>query len=125
MVDGPLTLTLRACSAQGTTWAVAHASLADPAQVAPTLRALSHAAAVNVGLSAVPTDVRPWAPRGATPNEAAVRWRTVGRLPDGRAVEARTGVFAHGVTVIQATMIGAPPADDAGDTFFDGFGVRE
>lgn len=123
--QGSLALMLRACSTEGVTWAVAHATVAEPALVAPTLRALSLAAATNVGLSAIPTDARRWSPRGATPSEAALRWRGAGRLPDGRGVHAETAVFARGMRVFQATMIGSGAIEGAADMFFDGLQVLE
>lgn len=117
-----LTMTLRACSTEQATWAVSHATLKDPSLVGPVLKALSAAAANNVG-APVPADAQSWSPSGATPSNAAARWRADGHLPDGRPVASRTAVFARGLHVFQATVIGRSLSDDAAGTFFEGLRV--
>ncbi len=122
LAGSAFTMTLRACSTDQATWAVAYATLQDPSLVQPVLRALSAAAASNLGVP-VPSDARSWSPRGATPGDASVRWRADGHLPDGRAVGSRTAVFARGLHVFQATAIGRSLSDDDADTFFEGLRV--
>ncbi len=122
LAGSPVTLTLRACSADGSTWALAHAALADPSSVRPALRALVAAAADNIG--APPGAAQIWAPPGATPNADAARWRLVGRLPDGTRTESQVAVFARGLSVLQATVVGPQIADDAAEMFFAGLRVQ-
>lgn len=122
LAGSAFTMTLRACSTNQATWAVGYATLQDPSMVQPVLRALSAAAASNVGVP-VPSDARSWSPRGATSGDASVRWRADGHLPDGRAVGSRTAVFARGLHVFQATAIGRSLSDDDADTFFEGLRV--
>jgi hypothetical protein len=100
----PVELVMVACAARDHTFALASAALADPAAVGPALQALGAAARANVdgrvleeGQAAVP---------GMTPQAAARRWRIQGRLPDGQPVVEEVWVFAHGLRVVQATVVG-------------------
>ncbi|MBA4177547.1 MAG: hypothetical protein C0505_13480 [Leptothrix sp. (in: Bacteria)] len=109
-------LALHACAAGGQTWGLAVADVGDPGLVGPALAELTAAAAANLGASAgqaltlrVP---------GATPNDASVRRRLAGRLPDGRSVQMQVAVFAHGTQVFQATVLGDAVADGAAESFF-------
>lgn len=103
-------LTMLACTADGHTFALASAELADPGRVGPVLQALGQAARVNVQGRIVAE--QPAAVPGMTPHPGARWWRLQGRLPDGQAVAEQVQVFAHGMRVFQAAVIG-PVADDA------------
>ncbi|MBL8352546.1 MAG: hypothetical protein JNL87_19795 [Burkholderiaceae bacterium] len=121
LAGSPVDLTLLACSADGHTFAVASAELADPARVEPALRALGAAALANVQGSAEAE--RAAAVPGMTPHPAARLWQVSGHLPDGVAVREQVLVFAHGLRVFQATVVG-PRADDAlARPFFDSIEV--
>lgn len=110
LAGAPVELTLLACSADGHTFAIASADLADPARVDPALRALGAAALANVQgtAEAEQAAVVP----GMTPYPSARRWHVRGRLPDGVAVQEQVMVFGHGLRVFQATVVG-PRTDDA------------
>ena len=110
-------LGLLSCTADGHRFAIASADVADPARVGPALKALAAAAQANVQ-GVVEADRVALVP-GMTPQPAA-RWRRVqGRLPDGQPVREQVLVFAQGMRVFQATLVG-PVADDAlAKTFFD------
>jgi hypothetical protein len=108
---------LQACSADGQTWAFAHADLRDPAAVAPALLQLRAAAQANLG-GAVPLPV-PWTAPGATPQAAAGRFRLQGRLPDGRESTEEVAVFARGTMVFQANVLGPALSPQALEVFFD------
>jgi hypothetical protein len=114
-------LRLMACSVDDHTFAIASAELADPARVGPALLALAAAARANVqGTADAGQDA---AVPGMTPHPAARRWRVQGQLPDGRAVQEQVLVFAHGLRVFQATLVG-PRADDAlAQPFFDSIAI--
>jgi hypothetical protein len=108
LAGAPVELTLLACSAEGHTFAIASADLADPARVGPALLALGDAARANVQGRII--QERPAQVPGMTPYAAAKRWRLQGRLPDGQAVAEQVLVFAYGTRVFQATVVG-PRAD--------------
>ena len=110
-------LGLLSCSAGDHRFAIASADVADPARVGPALQALAAAAQANV--QGVVEAERVALVPGMTPQPAA-RWRRVqGRLPDGQPVREQVLVFAQGMRVFQATLVG-PVADDAlAKAFFD------
>ncbi len=115
-------LTLMACSAEGHTYAVATATLADPASVPVALRALGQSARANVR-GVVEAERAAQVP-GMTPQPQAFQWRLRGQLPDGTPVTEQAMVFAHGLRVFQATVVG-PQADDAlARSFFEKIEVR-
>lgn len=115
-------MTLYACRAADTTWAVAHADLADPARLTRALDELARAAQRNV--DAAKAESEPPAVPGMTPNPSARRWRIEGRLADGRAVVATVVLFAHGTRIVQASAI-AERADAAAlATFVESLRVK-
>lgn len=109
-------LELHACTAAGTTWAVAFADMQDPARVGPALTELLTAAANN--LSAAAPRVLALKVEGATPNPASRRVQFQGRMPDGRAVAEQVAVFAKGTRVFQATALGEKLDPEAAESFF-------
>lgn len=115
-------MTLQACSTGGSTWAIAHARVADPAAIAPALAALLRASASNIG-RADPT-VEPWAPPGATPQPTAGRVQERGKRPDGRETSTRSAAFATGLVIVQASVVGAQLAEEDASAFFAGLRVR-
>jgi hypothetical protein len=108
-------LSLHACSADGVTWALAHADVADPAKVTGALRELRRAAAVNLGAPVPP--LAPLSIPGATPNPESGRSAIQGALPDGRSVSEVVVVFALGTRVYQATAVGGRLPAEAVETF--------
>jgi hypothetical protein len=110
-------MTMFACSAGDTVFALAFAELRDPALVGGALDELSRSVRENVRASEAAAS-QPAAVPGMTPNERALQWRVSGRLPDGRAVQERAAVFSHGTRVYQATMLGATLDAQAQETFF-------
>lgn len=117
-------MSLHACSAGETTYALAFADLQDPARVAPALEELTRAVSTNLQTSA-PAASAPLAVRGMTPNLHAASWRLAGRLPDGRAVQERAALFAHGTHVYQVTAMGVRLEPEAMETFFGALRVGE
>jgi hypothetical protein len=111
-------MSMYACSAAGTTFALTFADLGDPALVSSALAELATAVATHVRASA-PAASQPFAVRGMTPNANAALWHVAGTLPDGRAVQERAALFAHGTSVYQATMLG-PTLDVATQEAFFG-----
>lgn len=110
-------LTLHACKAGASTWALAIADLGDPALVAPALDELRAAAAQN--LAAQQTRVLSLKVAGATPNPSSRRVELTGRMPDGRVAHEQLAVFTRGTFVFQATALGEALDAQATDTFFD------
>jgi hypothetical protein len=109
-------LELHACTAAGTTWALAFGDVGDPARVGPALQELQASAARNLG-AAQPRPL-PLKAEGATPNPASARVQLRGHLPDGRAVVEQVAVFAKGTSVYQAMALGERLDAEAADSFF-------
>ena len=117
--DETVPLRLFSCTAVGTAFALAAFDVADPARVTGLLEALRSQAIANVG-GTVMVEALPALP-GSTPNPQSARLRIVGQRPDGRPVVEHAVFFVKGLTLLQATVIGADaPVDrEAIDTFFD------
>jgi hypothetical protein len=117
LAGAPVEMTLVACSAGDTVFALSFADVKDPALVGPALDELS--AALRSHLSpAQPAASQPLVVPGMPPHPRAVQWRQNGTLPDGRAVHERAALFSHGAVVYQATMLGARLDEQAQETFF-------
>jgi len=106
-----------ACSADGTTFALAFVDVADPARVGTVLAELRATAAGN--LQASPQNA-PLQIKGMTPNDQTARVSLAGSLPDGSSVQEHAAFFTHGLRVYQATAIGAKPALQVVDAFIGG-----
>lgn len=115
LAGAPVRLSLQACGADGQTWGIAHADVADPARVAAALVELRSSAAANI--AAGPAEALPLQVPGATPRAASGRVSFDGRLPDGRPVQVQLAVFAQGTRVFQATALGERLPAEAAQTF--------
>lgn len=113
-----LMLRLHSCVAAGTSFALVTADVADPGRLTPLLKALRDQAIANVEGTATVEETA--TVPGSTPNAQSGRLRIVGRRPDGMRVVEHTAFFVKGLTLFQATVIGAgEPVDrEAIDTFF-------
>ena len=109
-------LTLHACTAGGSTWALAFADMSDPALVGDALTELGVAAQKN--LEASQSRRLGLSVEGATPNPHSQRFEITGRVPDGREVTEQVAVFAKGMRVYQATALGERLEPEAVTTFF-------
>ena len=116
LAGAPVRLSLLACTAEGQTWGLAHADVADPARVGAALEELRRAAAANIS-SGTATPLPLQVP-GATPQAASLRVRLGGRLPDGRPVQMQVALFALGTRVFQATALGERLEPEASEIFF-------
>ncbi len=114
-----IALRLFSCTAAGAAFALAAADVSEPGRVTPLLEALRGQVVANVGGIAT-IEVLPALP-GATPNAQSARVRIVGKRRDGRRVVEHALFFVKGLTLFQATVIGADEAAgrEAIDTFFD------
>jgi hypothetical protein len=115
-------MSMFACSAGETVYALSFADVKDPARVGAALDELGRAAQANLQ-SPSGAASQPAAVAGMTPHPQAAQWRLSGRLPDGRAVQERVLVFSHGTRVYQATMLGATLDAEAQETFFSALRV--
>lgn len=106
------------CEAAGSTFSLGFFDVADPTQVAVSLREIRAAMLTNVRGAAFTSG--PAKVIGMTPNLQALRVSGAGQLPDGLAVEVHAAFFARGLRVYQTTLIGARPQAQAIETFFDG-----
>lgn len=108
-------MSLLSCQAGGTTFALLHADVGDPAAVSLALLELRQAAVGNfggagTGASAVKVP-------GMTPNPASVQLNIQGRRSDGVPVEARVAVFTQGLRVYQGTVFTERLESEAAETF--------
>jgi hypothetical protein len=117
-------MTMFACSAGDTVFALSFADLKDPALVGPALDELGMSLRSHLRPSQ-PAASQPVAVPGMTPHPKAAQWRQAGALPDGRAVEERAALFSHGAAVYQATMLGERLDEQAQETFFGSLRVGQ
>ena len=114
-------MTMHACAAGGSTYAVGAALLEDVRDVGTALAALRDAAARNVAGSAAQENAIQVP--GSTPHAESARLVITGKRPDGTSVVEHIAVFARGARVYQALVVGDRPDADAVSTFFDGLKV--
>lgn len=112
-----LEMSMLACTADETVYALSFADVKDPARVGAALDELGRAAQSNLQSEGGAAS-QPAALVGMTPHPQSAQWRLSGRLPDGRAVQERVLLFSHGTQVYQATMLGARLDADAQETYF-------
>lgn len=112
---GPQTvaMTLMACEAGGSTWALATADVRDPAQVGAALTLLRPSVGERLAQVQPVAPAASWAPPGATPQPAAGTWHGRGRTPDARTLEVFSAAASHGTVVLLATAMGEKPAPQA------------
>jgi hypothetical protein len=110
-------MTMVACTAGDTVFALTFADLGDPIRVGPALdelgRSLQAALRPAQGAASQPVSVV-----GMTPQPQSAQWRLAGQLPDGRAVQERAALFSYGTRVYQATMLGPRLDAETQETFF-------
>lgn len=117
LAGAPVALGLVVCSAAGHSFALASADVGDPARVAPALLALLQAAQAN--LQGQMLSEQAVVVPGMTPHAGALRRQLAGRMPDGRAVREQVQVFAHGLRVFQATVVGPEAGTVQAGPFFE------
>ncbi len=119
-----VTMTMHACGAAESTFAVAWFDVADAASMEPALEALKAAALHNTDATGQPVQDVPYAVRGATQQRRAGRWQWSGRLPDGQPIVEQLAAFTRGTRVVQATVVAravglTPSQRQSVDTFFE------
>ena len=110
-------MTLLSCEAGGATFALSHADLGDAARATDALIELRTALAGNVEAASIRSAAFTLA--GMTPNPQAVRVALAGRLPDGTVVQEHAVLFARGVRVYQAVVLGVRLDEGAANIYFD------
>lgn len=103
------------CEAGGVTFALSFADVPDPATVGAALEELRGLAIGNV--AGTLTGSQPARVPGMTPHEQALRLAIDGRLPDGRAVGEHVVLFARGLRVYQASLLGGKLPAEPVDAF--------
>jgi hypothetical protein len=117
LAGATVSMSMFACSAGDTTFALAFADMKDPSLVGQALDELAQAAHSHLQAAASSAS-QPLSVPGMTPNARAALWRLQGRLPDGRLVQERVALFAHGTQIYQATILGAVLDAQAQEVFF-------
>jgi hypothetical protein len=121
--QGPTQMVMHACSAAGSTFALAGMAADDVRDVAALIDALREAASRNLG--AEPRSAQPFEVPGMTPNARAGRLTLNGRRPDGSGITEHLLLFTHGLQVFQASVVGDAPSEAAVATFFGGLRVMQ
>ena len=118
LVGDKVNMQMSSCAVDGTTYAVAYASVSEPGKVDGGLSELQSAASRNLG--SAPASSRPASIPGMTPNSRSQRVQIDGRDRDGRALTEHAVFFVKGTRVYQASVVGAKLDQDAVDTFVTG-----
>jgi hypothetical protein len=111
-------MTQVACSVEHSRFALSYVDADDPAQRSAIAEQLRVAAVDNVHGS----DIRSVAVQipGTDRAPQVQRLSMLGRWPDGTALQQHVAIFAQGLRIYQATVIGNQPPGDAVETFFSG-----
>ena len=121
--QGRTQMVMHACSAAGSTFALASTVAGDVGDVAAVIDSLREAASHNLG--AQPRAAQPFEVPGMTPNPRAGRLTLSGHRPDGSAITEHLLLFAHGARIFQASVVGDAPSEAAVATFFEGLKVTQ
>lgn len=129
LAGAPVELSMAGCDADGATFAVSHAALADPTQVGAALTHWRAAVLANLGPGAAGTAVDvPYAPRGVLPVPQSVRTTVQGQRADGTAVVAQAVWFARAVgpqvRLYHAVVYTPKPRPQVADEFFAGLALQ-
>ncbi len=109
----PVRMGLAVCKAAGSNFSLTWVRLDDPAQVAPALQEMRVSLAARLQARAAPAQAVQV--KGMTPNPQAVQQGL-----QAERQQARIAVFARGMWVYQAVMLGAKPDEAAWETFLTG-----
>lgn len=110
----PVRMGQAVCKAAGLSFSLTWAQLDDPAQVGPALQQMRESLAARLQARAAPT--QPVQVKGMTPNPQALQQGL-----QAEQQQARVAVFARGMWVYQAVMLGAKSDEAAWETFLTGF----
>ena len=105
-----LNMGLAACKAGGLSFSLAWAEMAEPAQVGPALAQMRDSLAQRLHARAAAAE--PLRVPGMTPHPQALQ-----QALTGEAQQARVAVFARGLQVYQAVMLGPRTDAEAWETF--------
>jgi hypothetical protein len=116
-------MTLLACSADASTFALGFVDCTEAAQSHEVLDQLAAASLANVQARDVQRSQA--SVRGATSTLAAQRLSMSGRFPDGSGLVQHVVLFERGLRVYQATVVGKSPSGEAVETFLAGIRVPQ
>ncbi|WP_428421659.1 hypothetical protein [Methylibium sp.] len=111
-----------ACTAEGTTWGLSTADMADPGIVGTALAELRVSRVRNLDGAETASQAAQIA--GMTPQPRAVRFSVAGRKPDGTPIADQSVLFALGTRVFHAAALGGQPSAQTLETFFGGLKVQ-
>lgn len=109
----PVRMGQAVCKAAGASFSLTWVRLDDPAQVAPALEQMRVSLAARLQARAAPAQAVQV--KGMTPNPQALQQGL-----QAERQQARIAVFARGMWVYQAVMLGAKPDEAAWETFLTG-----
>jgi hypothetical protein len=122
-LDGQsMQLQMMGCEAGGATFAVSHATLADPSRANEVLVQWRLATLANMG-AAAPRDAS-FVPKGASPVAASVQTVAVGRRADGLPVLAHAAWFAKGTEVFHAVVYADKLDPEVAESCFSGLALQ-
>lgn len=125
----PVTLTMSGCDADGTTFAVSHAVLADPAKLGAALTHWRAAVLANLGpgASAAAVDTA-FVPPKALPVPQSVRTAAQAQRAEGAVVSMEGAWFARAagpeLRLYHAVVYASTPRPAVADTFFAGLALQ-
>ena len=116
------TLSMVGCEAEGATFALAVADVADGT---PSAQGLSQWQALTLSnMRASSHTQAPIKIAGAAAEPAPVRVVAQGQQADGRAVQSQAVYFAKGTQLFQAVIYAPSVSQEAADTFFGGIQIE-
>ena len=130
LAGAPTSLSMVGCDADGATFAVSHAPVADPARVGAALTHWRAAVLANLGPRAAGSAVdAPFALPGALPLPQSLRTVARGQRADGTAVVVQGVWFARPMgpqmQLYHAVVYTREPRPDVADTFFAGLALQQ
>jgi hypothetical protein len=114
----PTKMTLLGCDADGATFAVALADLADAPNVPEVLAQWQALTLTNMKATPASTQSRPLRVPGASENPAPVLVLAQGQRPDGSAVNGWAAYFTKGSQVVQVVMYASAIEPVAAEIYF-------
>jgi len=121
VAESSLKMFMLSCEADGVTYGISTAEVADPTRIEAVLSALAASARRAIRGDG---DLVEWHPAGATPFRSSASGLLRGTRPDGVHVDASIHVFGRGTRVFEATAIGVHLSEAATKPFEEGLQFR-
>ena len=117
-----LSVTLQACEADGSTFALLSAQVPEGVSPSTVLQSMTDGLGARYG--SAPQAVTPAVVSGMTASPQSQRMRFSAARPDGTAIVTEALFFSRGSVVYQATLTGPRPSAEAADTYFGAWAFK-